>query len=101
MTAFGYGLMRETWERALEEILLGGVVERYRESVQTQQVRLISDITAEDCEQLEAGMTKCSKWLPGHDQAGAVNEDIPEPDELKEDIDVLANWVGGIRKRRK
>ena len=31
-----YGLLLEAWERALEEVLLGGVVERYRPSVQTQ-----------------------------------------------------------------
>ena len=31
-----YGLLREAWERALEEVLLCGVVERYRPSVQTR-----------------------------------------------------------------
>ena len=25
-----YGLLREAWERALEEVLLGGLVERYQ-----------------------------------------------------------------------
>ena len=95
-----YGLLRECWERALEEVLLEGVVERFRESVQTQQIRKIADITDQDCEQLEAGMKKCSKWLPGHDQAAAENEEIPEPDELKEDIDALETWVSVIRQRR-
>lgn len=96
-----YGLLRETWERALEEVLLGGVVERYRENVQTQQIKIISDITPEDCKQVEAGMTKCSKWLPGHDQAGAENEDIPESNELGVDIEALESWVKDIKKRRR
>jgi hypothetical protein len=30
-----YGLLREAWKRWLEEILLGGVVERFRPDVQT------------------------------------------------------------------
>ena len=36
-----YGFLREAWERALEEVLLGGVVERFRSTVQTRQVALL------------------------------------------------------------
>lgn len=96
-----YGLLREAWERALEEVLLGGVVERYRPSIQTQQVAQIADITAEDCKTVEAAMSKCSKWLPGHDQAAAARAPVPGPAELKDDIDALDNWVTAIRNRRK
>lgn len=95
-----YGYLREAWERGLEEVLLCGVVERYRPGVQTQQVIKIADITEEDCRALEASMTKCSKWLPGHDQAAAARAEIPEPAVLKSDIDALDNWVSDIRKRR-
>jgi hypothetical protein len=28
-----YGLLREAWERGLEEILLGGIVERFRQTL--------------------------------------------------------------------
>jgi hypothetical protein len=93
-------LLREAWERALEEVLLGGVVERYRPSIQTQQVAQIADITPVDCKTVETAMTKCSKWLPGHDQAAAARAPVPSPTELKADIDELDNWVTAIRKRR-
>lgn len=96
-----YGLLREAWERALEEVLLGGVVERYRPSIQTQQVAQIADITPEDCKTVETAMTKCSKWLPGHDQAAAARAPVPAPAELKDDIDALDSWVTAIRNRRK
>ena len=95
-----YGLLREAWERALEEVLLGGVVERYRPSIQTQQVAQIADITPEDCKTVETAMTKCSKWLPGHDQAAAARAPVPGSAELKADIDAIDNWVTAIRKRR-
>ena len=95
-----YGLLREAWERGLEEVLLEGVVVRFRADVQTQQIEKISDITPEDCKTVDIAMTKCSKWLPGHDQAPAAKQDVPEPDELKADIDELENWVSTIRKRR-
>ena len=95
-----YGLLREAWERALEEVLLDGVVERYRTNIQTTQVLKIADITKEDCRVLEAAMTKCSKWLPGHDQAPAARADIPGSDVLKSDIHTLEKWVAEIRGRR-
>ena len=95
-----YGLLREAWERGLEEVLLGGVVERYRAGVQTKQIGKIADITPDDCKAVEVAMTKSSKWLPGHDQAPAAKQDIPEPDELKSDIEALENWVSNIRARR-
>ncbi len=95
-----YGLLREAWERGVEEVLLGGVVERYRKDIQTQRIGVIADITADECKAVEIAMTKCSKWLPGHDQAPAAKQDVPEPDELKHDIDALENWVKMIRERR-
>lgn len=96
-----YGYLREAWERGLEEVLLNGVVERYRPGVQTQQVALIADITAVDCKAVETAMTKCSRWLPGHDQAAAARAEIPEPSVLKADIDALESWVTEIRHRRR
>jgi energy-coupling factor transporter ATP-binding protein EcfA2 len=95
-----YGLLREAWERGLEEVLLGGVVERFRPSVQTQQIAAISDITPEDCKAVEKGMSKCSAWLRGHDQPAAAPAPVPKPTELKADIDELDNWVKTINKRR-
>ena len=96
-----YGRLREAWERGLEEVLLGGVVERFRENIQTQQIGRLADITPEDCKAVEIGMTKSSKWLTGHDQAPAARQDIPEPNELEQDIDALDKWVSDIRKRRR
>jgi energy-coupling factor transporter ATP-binding protein EcfA2 len=95
-----YGLLREAWERALEEVLLGGVVERYRPGVQTQQIAKIADITAEDCQAVATAMTKCSTWLPGHDKAPAARAPVPAPAELKADIEALEAWVKAINKRR-
>ena len=96
-----YGLLREAWERGIEEVLLNSVVERYRSGVQTKQIKKISDISNGDCNTVDIAMTKCSKWLPGHDQSPAAKEDIPEPDELKTDIESLENWITAIRNRRK
>lgn len=95
-----YGLLREAWERGVEEVLLGGVVERFRPGVQTLHVGEIADITDDDCKAVERAMTKCSKWLPGHDQPAAAPVVMPEPSEIRADIDALNEWVSAINKRR-
>ena len=98
---FLYGLLREAWERAVEEVLLDGIVERFRPSVQTHHIGTIADITAVDCQAVEKAMAKCSKWLPGHDQAAAARAPVPESQELKADIEALEAWVDTIHKRRR
>ena len=98
--AYLYGLLREAWERAIEEVLLGGIVERFRPSVQTQHIGTIADICTGDCTTLDAAISKCSKWLPGHDQGAAARAPVPEPVELIADIEQLEKWVSAIRKRR-
>ena len=95
-----YGFLREAWGRALEEVLLGGVVERFRSSVQTRQVALLKDITHDDCRTVESAMTKCSRWLRGHDEAPAARTPVPDPSEIKTDIDKLDELLAAIRQRR-
>jgi len=94
-----YGLLRESWERAIEEVLLNNVVERFQVGVQTQRLKAV-DIDAQDYAAIEAGMAKCSKWLPGHDKAAADRAPVPPAAELKADIDALETWIAAVRKRR-
>lgn len=96
-----YRLLRQAWERAIEEVLLNGVVERYRKSVETQRAKHLGDIGEADCQKLGEGMTKCSKWEGGHDHSAAEASPFPAPDEIEKDIKALDDWVNDIRKRRR
>lgn len=95
-----YGLLREAWERAIEEVLLNDVILRYRPSIETKRLRSLHDITAEDCGAVENGMSECSRWLRGHDQAAADGSPFPGPEELKSQIDALEAWSKAVKKRR-
>ena len=95
-----YGFLREAWERALEEVLLDGVVERFRPGVQTRQVESLADITPADCKAVITAMTKCSRWLRGHDEAPAARADVPEPAELEDDIEDLERFRRAVHARR-
>lgn len=96
-----YGLLRESWERAVEEVLFNEAILRYGREVQTKRLEKALDVSAADYAALEAGMDRCSTYNAGHDAAPAANLPMPEPNEILDDIVALEIWIATIRKRRK
>lgn len=84
-----YFQLRLTWERAVEEVLLFGVVERFSEGISTQRLRDV-EVRDADYSAVDAGMTKCSKYA--HDGASKGHVSPPSPDELLADIDGFDKW---------
>ena len=96
-----YTELRAAWERGVEEVLLDGVVERFRHSVQTnKKVLKLSDINEADCRAVQDGMTRCSRYFRGHDISAADNPPFPRPEEVNADIKAFSSWVDEIRRRR-
>lgn len=92
-----YMHLRSTWERAVEEVLLRGVVMRFTEGVSTQKLCEVEVLDA-DYEAVNAGMTKASKYA--HDGAAAAQVETPTNDELLADITAFDDWRSGIEKRK-
>lgn len=87
-----YGLLRETWEAAIEEVLFFKTIQRHGSEVHTLNLRYVS-VTDEDYKRVFLGMKKSSKWMFGHDKAKTVDVNRPAPGELMEDINALSNFV--------
>ena len=99
LTAKCYGQLRLAWERCIEEVLLNGAVQRFSEGVSTQCLKGVT-VTDDDYRKIDAGMSKSSKFE--HDAAAAVGRlPIPDPDELSDDIERLANWRETLNERVK
>jgi len=94
-----YDRLRQSWERAVEEVLLNEVVVRFGDGVSTQRLKVLTDITDTDVQCVDREMTYCSSLV--HDESGAVNSGIPDPPVVETDIKRLEDWVGALRKRRK
>ena len=89
-------LLRQTWERAFEEKVLGGSVTRYEPAIHTQQLAR----SAVDCEivrRIDAGMTETSQWV--HDQPRGGHGSVPLPEELKAALGQLDEFLAYLAKR--
>lgn len=85
-------------ERIVENDLLSDVVQRFRRSVNTLgKIHKLAHISAEDCQMIEDYMTKYSTYE--HSQANETPIMLPEPDELKADMEKLKSWLDVFKKR--
>ncbi len=78
-----YELLREAWERGIEERLFGGVVERFRYGIETQRLKNIK-VTDEKIKLANEGMTSTSARC--HDESSAVNRGTPTIAEAEADL---------------
>ena len=85
-------------ERVVEFVMLADVVQRHRREVHTKnKIQHLAKITSKDCELIEDLMTKYSCFE--HSQSNEAPVQVPEPDELKADIERLIAWHNEFIKR--
>ena len=95
-----YGLLRETWEAFIEQNLLNDTVRRHDIDVRTQQLVWV-EIRDEDCKTIDEGMSKCSRWMTGHDKSQTLSVNRPAPNEIRDDIRILRAFRDEINHRHK
>jgi energy-coupling factor transporter ATP-binding protein EcfA2 len=88
-----YEELRESWERAVEEVLFNDVVQRFRAGVQTQRLARAPDLTPERRAAVVAGVERCSLFT--HDEAPAAER---SKQRMTEDLEALVAFVEAIRK---
>ena len=89
-----YSRVRTTWERAVEERLFGGVVERFERDVRTRQFRYVT-VTPERIRTVEGAMTRASRFM--HEDAYAAQVPLPSIDELLSNVATLREFEEDTR----
>ena len=85
-------------ERLIENDLLSDVVQRFRREVQTKnKIHKLAKIDTDDCKLLDDYMTKYSKYE--HSQPSEAPVPLPHPDEIKNDLESILNWLEDFKKR--
>lgn len=90
-----YGRLRDTWERAVEEVLFNGAIRRFDQEIQTLRLKSLHKISEAQMQEFERGMTRTSEQA--HDHPPALALPIPEPEELEKDLQAIEQWVSSIR----
>lgn len=85
-----YNDLRMAWERGVEEILLNGVVLRFRKGIETNRLKRVA-IEVQDLEAITTGVGKCSNYT-GHDGAMEANLPTPSPEDMEKDVEALEVW---------
>lgn len=93
------GYLREAWERAVEEVVLNQAVMRFKHDIETRRLRVLHLLDVGDYEAIDRGMSWCSTWLPGHDQAAAANAPMPDLQEVRAQVSELRELVSSLRER--
>jgi len=93
-----YGLLRDSWEVFVEEIVLNKVVRRHGAEVQTKRLMAV-EVTTDLYVTLDRAMGKCSTWMIGHAQARGLDVDRPSPKEIGNDMDELARMHSEVNKK--
>lgn len=91
------GDFRILTERSIEKVILDGLMERFRRSIQTKQLKSLTKINADDCALIDSMMTKYSKFE--HSQPDELTGILPSPDELAADLDTVIAWIDEFEKR--
>jgi hypothetical protein len=85
-----YVLLREAWERGIEERLFKGTIERFKPSIETNRLKTVV-ISKEQIDEVVNAMTDSSKWL--HDRAAGQNVPTPDVDELQSHMDQFKDFI--------
>ncbi|MBQ0760605.1 MAG: AAA family ATPase [Zhongshania sp.] len=92
-----FKLIRETWERAIEEVLLNGTIQRFSKNISPDRLAVV-DIEPEDKAMIIEGHIQCNYFV--HDRPMAGGPRIPKVEDLEREINRLSDFVAIINDRR-
>ena len=94
-----YSDLRQTWERLVEEVMLGKTIERFSSEVKTQNLKeVVVDDT--DYKTIFFAMKRASE-RSGHDMATGRNVPVPIIADMTRDLNELEAFRTAADKRRK
>ena len=94
-----YGRLRQSAERALEERLLGGCVERFSRGVHPTALWKVRKLNDDDVRAYLKLYDRATTRSQSHDPSRAENPALPTIDDFEADVKALDDLVKGVTKR--
>lgn len=95
-----YSLLRATIERVVQDHLLNGTVQRFRDYIEVKRLSKVVGLRQAEVDELFRLNQRCHDVVEAHDPVSAKDEPPPTPNELKQDIADLRALVKAVRTRR-
>lgn len=95
-----YSFIRATIERITQDLVLNGVVQRFRDYIEVSKLRKVVGLEEGEVTELLRLNQRCHDVVEAHDPSSA--KDLPPPTalELRQDIDALKALIKRINDRR-
>lgn len=90
--------IRTTWERAVED-LVGVVVTRFSNKVNTNGLKRLTVLTENNCQEMRDAYGRCSRWA--HSSGVGNNPNLPDDKDIQKEITVLKTWYTSIRNKQR
>ncbi len=95
-----YSFLRATIERVVQDHLLNGTVQRFRDYIDVKRLAEVVGLQQTEVDELFRLNQRCHDVVEAHDPASAKDDPPPTPDELKRDIADLRALVNAVKVRR-
>lgn len=96
-----YNFLRATIERVVQDFVLNGTVQRFRDYIEVKNLGKVVGLEMADVDEISRLYQRCHDLVDAHDPSSAKDEPPPTPDELKQDIVDLQKLIQRIADRRK
>lgn len=96
-----YSFLRATIERVVQDHLLNGTVQRFRDYIEVKRLAEVVGLQRIEVDELFRLNQRCHDVVEAHDPASAKDEPPPTADELEQDIADLRALVDAVKVRRK
>jgi hypothetical protein len=95
-----YSFLRATIERVVQDHLLNGTVQRFRDYIEVKRLTQVVGLQQTEVDELFRLYQQCHDVVEAHDPSSAKDEPPPTPDDLKQDISDLRKLVESVNTRR-
>ncbi|MBK8017643.1 MAG: AAA family ATPase [Betaproteobacteria bacterium] len=95
-----YSFLRATIERVVQDLVLNGVVQRYRDWIRVDNLDEVVGFDAGEQKEIARLFKRCCDVVDAHDPASAKNAPVPNPTDLGSDLQSLKGLIAAIKARR-
>jgi len=94
-----YSFLRATIERVVQDYILNGTVQRFRDYIDIQKLNKVVGLEQDEVDEVFRLTQRCHDIVEAHDPSSAKDDPPPTANELKQDIDDLKHLIQRIKNR--